>query len=760
MLRATLAFWLFFPWLLAVPCSGAGQKFRLPSARELTPFFQPVGLGQFALAPDGQHLAYTHRQAHWLNLIILDLARPGERVVVPIGEDPLVAGERLQVEVTFMEWADADRLVLASAVPSTDRGQLERDVSLRLFGPDGQVAAILIDRDELYTVVSPLSRAADAPAPPKFKPTDLSVPIEPESMEWPIVPIYLRVIGLDPEGGSVHVELDDIAHRQLRVVRIDLTTREHRVIYRENRARGSVPERLLYDQQGRPRLRQSAGFRRMSSPGSMADGARRWVVMPQHLRYRPAELEAEWREWEQVGAEPAAPYVLSAENYFGERAFPLGFDRDPQLLYVASNVGRNAYAIYRVDLATGHAVLVHEDPAIDLAGANQSLNGTTGTASAASSALSLRGSHTAPPLLVDRTQGVVGLRIRGPIGTHWLDPEFAARQAELDGWFRGRRVDVIGWDDRHERFVVWVSGPNDPGRIFLYHPGRPDQLTEILRGAPWWPAEDLPGAETFTFDAPQGVRLTGTLLLPRRSRLAPPPLLVVCRDFPTWSAPASPFDARVQALTCLGFAVVQVNHRGTAGWGTTHRDAIRADPDRAPLEDIRAAVNWLGQSRKINPRRVGLVGLDFGGHLALRALERYPREFRCAITFDAPIDVADWIDADLVFDSPVVLQQRAARRAYFSPAPETLAWPSAASIRRPVLMLQNESRSDLRADAGRAFVRALQKQDVEAEYRALNTRLAREDPVAQAKVFAQIGAFLNAHVFDYSVELGDLKELP
>src|SRR5215216_7119962 len=95
----------------AVPVSAA----EAPAARPLANLFEPERVTQIALSPDGEHLAYTVHEGRTLSLVVMNLAQPEAKTVLPIGEDqtmdvfhPWVTD---RASVSFLQWSDAGLLV-------------------------------------------------------------------------------------------------------------------------------------------------------------------------------------------------------------------------------------------------------------------------------------------------------------------------------------------------------------------------------------------------------------------------------------------------------------------------------------------------------------------------------------------------------------------------------------------------------------------------------------------------------------------------
>ena len=469
------------------------------------------------------------------------------------------------------------------------------------------------------------------------------------------------------------------------------------------------------------------------------------MVVPQLYRYRAAEAKRGWEDLDKyLGKENAFVFRDTPGNYYGQRSFPLAFDADPNLLYFASNAGRNTYGLYALDLRTKRRTdFAMENAAFDFVDPGDAFAGS--------------------PLVFDRQGRLAGVRLVGVMPeTRWIDPKLASAQGVLEGMLPGRDVEILDWDDARSRLIVLASSPGNPGRYFLYQDGKPPRLTEYFRRAPWLAGEGQNTTEAFAFDTPAGVHLTGAITRPLRSRITPPPLMLVCREMPG-RRERSTFNREVEALADMGFVVAQVNYRGVAGFGAQHRDAAKAAYDRVPIEDLRAAVKWISAHYPVNTRRVALVGSGFGGYLALRAVQLFPNEFRCAVSINAPAEPADWLNEPAVGGRGQTLAtwDFELRRAFFERkgVADIGLTKHAAVTKRPVFIVQDTERRDLWESQGTSLRNALKKNGLEVEYLETTMEFSRGDPEVRARVFAKIAGFLNEHVYDYGVDVGEAKEV-
>jgi pimeloyl-ACP methyl ester carboxylesterase len=720
---------LFFPGLAGVGLAAA-PTVRLPTAKDLAVLFKSPRIEQVTLAPDGRHLAHTLRTGTVLSLVTIDVDQPEAKATITIGEDQ-TAGlwQRrtvISARVTYLRWVTSDRLVYALTVASA--GQRPTRDEVRTVDANGKNDRKLVDADDLAEMWSP---PMPSEAPPVLIPRRPRV-FAPRLDE----PDFIQVEALG--GRNRHSELFQVDLRNGKFVSLSAETMEGR---------------FLYDRQGRARVMETPWMRmpeRMGGRGAGGGGMRmpppEPMIIPQAFEYCPATGSRRWSELDKLlGPGLALRFRVSADTHYGERSFPLTFDRDPNVLYFASNVGRDTYGLYALNLTTRQrTAFAFESPEFDAVETTDALS--------------------EGPLIFDRAQQLVGLRRGGPRGgTQWLDAGLARWQQSFDAVFAGRHVEILDWADDRRRALLLVSSESDAGRYFIHEEGNPGRWLEFFRRAPGMPTEAEGTATPFVFDTPAGVRLRGVLTLPRQSRTTPPPLVVYCRDLPGRRTRPG-VNREVQALSGMGFAVAQLDYRGVAGLGARHRDAAKAGFDRIPIEDVRATVAWLAAQQRINPKRVAMVGQGFGGFIALRAVQLHPKEFRCAVSINAPTDPARWVrEAPISGARTFPSMDLEVRRAFFDGNHSQLAAIAVTrqleTLVNPVFIIQDADKRDLWESQGTRLRDALARRGAQSEYLEVANDFTRGEPEARARVFARIGEFLNEHIYDYGVNVGEAKEV-
>jgi pimeloyl-ACP methyl ester carboxylesterase len=583
---------------------------------DVAPFFLPPAAGLPAISADGRYAAYAwYPEDGRVSVAIVELDHPAEPDLVRVPREVLkVPGQGSSVQtgpvrLIYLGWTRADRLIYATpgalCAVDADGRHFSEVVDAERFRTSQAVfqesVAENADTEELAMEDPDATSAQMAMAP---QAGSIRVPITqgPTTVTTVAYDRPIRRVWL-PAGDPGHAVLE-AGGTDAMLFRVDLGSGATQLVYK-----GGNPGPILCDQLGRPRLAYSG-----------AKFPLRFLDLDANARGRrgaPEGLDA------LLGRDLGPGFQITADTYFGHRSFPIGFDHDPNLLYFASNVGRDTYGIYELDLRTRRRTgFVAEVPGFDLASVGGALD---------DSMLVFEGR---PPRLV-------GFRATGPDRrSWWIDPALGRIQADLNADFPGRVVVIAGWDDARRRFVVDVEGHTSPGRYFVYDRVAGTFL-EIARLAPGEPADTFSPSQAFAFAAGDGTEVTGYLTLPLAPRISPPALVVILPDLP-FERSGPGFNPDAQALASMGIAVLEVNPRGSPGAGVSFREAIRGGFDRIPLSDALAAVGWAEGRFPVDKTRVAVFGRGYGGYLALRAMQLFPDRFKAAVAIGAPTDLAEW----------------------------------------------------------------------------------------------------------------------
>lgn len=185
-----------------------------------------------------------------------------------------------------------------------------------------------------------------------------------------------------------------------------------------------------------------------------------------------------------------------------------------------------------------------------------------------------------------------------------------------------------------------VSGPRHAGDVLTWNLETGAVTHAAKADMAGIDPESLVAPASVFFEARDGVRLHGLLYLPRDAA-APPPVVVDVHGGPT--AQARPgFSAVTQYLVGRGIAVLDVNVRGSTGFGKTHArlDNQRQRPDS--VRDLVDALAFLERDGRVDASRAAVMGGSYGGYMVNAVLGSYPDAFDAGVSF---VGVSDWVRA-------------------------------------------------------------------------------------------------------------------
>lgn len=224
--------------------------------------------------------------------------------------------------------------------------------------------------------------------------------------------------------------------------------------------------------------------------------------------------------------------------------------------------------------------------------------------------------------------------------THWLDPEMARHQRNLEQVLGGGRVKIFSMSNDRSRMLVQHSSAADPGALYVYTPGQ-KRLDLYANLRPDIDFRAMSEPQPFSFESRDGHTMHGYLTLPRDRETKGLPLIVYPHGGPYGIRDAMVYDDWVQLFASRGYAVLQVNFRGSGGYGSAFEELGDGQMGRRMQDDLDDALDWAVAAGYADPARVCIVGASYGGYAALWGVLRNPERYRCAASFAG---VTDWPD--------------------------------------------------------------------------------------------------------------------
>lgn len=200
----------------------------------------------------------------------------------------------------------------------------------------------------------------------------------------------------------------------------------------------------------------------------------------------------------------------------------------------------------------------------------------------------------------------------------------------------GRSASTAARSEDGSQRLLWVDGPDTPPALFHFD-GERRSLSPVMETSPWLAGHIFVSTRAIATEARDGTRLEAFLTLPRGD--GPHPLVLFPHGGPIGVADSLHFDSELQFLASLGYAVLQVNFRGSEGYGRAFREAGKRNFGQLIEDDIDAALEAVLSTEPLDRGRICVLGGSYGGFSALVASLRWPGRFRCAVSINGPTDL-------------------------------------------------------------------------------------------------------------------------
>jgi len=367
----------------------------------------------------------------------------------------------------------------------------------------------------------------------------------------------------------------------------------------------------------------------------------------------------------------------------------VSFSGDGRSLLMISAAGSNTGRLTRVDLSTGDAEVLAEDPSADVAGA-------------------LLHPDTRDPQIVailkDRMTYVV------------LDPSVQDDLKAIQALHPGDPV-FAGRDDSDGTWLVGFTNDTGPVPYFMYD--RASRTGRFLfEHQPALSGYELAPMEPFSYQARDGLEIHGYVTFPPGlGRSGLPAVLNVhggpqARD--TWG-----YDAQAQWLANRGYLCIQVNYRGSTGYGKAFVTAGDREWGGKMHDDLVDAVGYAVERGWADPSRVAIYGGSYGGYAALVGAAFTPGVFCCAVDIVGPSNLKTLLETVPPYWVPVIAQLY--RRVGNPETDVDFLWSRsplsrARDIRIPLLIAQGANDPRVKQAESEQIVAALQEAGIEYEY--------------------------------------------
>jgi dipeptidyl aminopeptidase/acylaminoacyl peptidase len=212
----------------------------------------------------------------------------------------------------------------------------------------------------------------------------------------------------------------------------------------------------------------------------------------------------------------------------------------------------------------------------------------------------------------------------------------------------GESVRVVSSTDDGAKAVALASSDMDPGTYYLWDKAT-GKAEPMLQRAEWIKPNQMAQMQPIEFKARDGLTIHGYLSMPpNREQAKHLPMVVMVHGGPFGIRDTWGYDPIVQALATHGYAVLQVNYRGSGGYGGNFEYAGYREWGGKMQDDVTDATHWAVDQGVAMPGHVCIFGGSYGGYAALEGAVKEPDLYRCAIGYVGVYDLAKmYTDGDI-----------------------------------------------------------------------------------------------------------------
>ncbi|MEI2416833.1 S9 family peptidase [Orrella sp. JC864] len=284
---------------------------------------------------------------------------------------------------------------------------------------------------------------------------------------------------------------------------------------------------------------------------------------------------------------------------------PALFTFDDRRLYALSNRGRDKLALVELDPARPQEEKVlYEHPEVDLDGVAYSR---------------LRKVLTEVSFQTDKP------------GRHFFDEQARALHGRIAARLPGYEFSLQSQTRAEDKFIVAAYNDRTPGARYLYDAAA-DTLHKLAEINPKLPEAQMAHTRPVSLQSRDGLTLHGYLTLPPGRE----PRQLACVVNPhggPWARDSWGYNPEAQFLANRGFCVLQLNFRGSTGYGRAFWEAGFGQWGLAMQDDITDGVHWLIEQGIADPKRIGIYGGSYGGYATLAGIAFTPDLYAAAVDY-------------------------------------------------------------------------------------------------------------------------------
>jgi dipeptidyl aminopeptidase/acylaminoacyl peptidase len=307
----------------------------------------------------------------------------------------------------------------------------------------------------------------------------------------------------------------------------------------------------------------------------------------------------------------SSPFEVIHKGNWKDTHSIIGFEYDdanPHLAYMLSNLENDTNEIILYDLEKRQRVSkLHSDPVYDMGGMTRSRK---------------RNYEVDYYYLNGEKYNIVP-----------VSETFKKLHSRYTAHFDDKEVNVVDKTDNEDKFLLYVTSDRLYGIYYIYDVAN-DDFHEVMNLMPQLIDTEMAKMIPIAFEARDGLSMHGYLTLPNQaSSDSKVPLIVNPHGGPYGPRDSWGFNPEAQLFASRGYATLQVNYRGSGGYGKTHFLAGNKQIGRKMLDDLEDGVAHVLTLGMVDPNHIAIYGGSYGGLATLGSMIKTPELYTCGVDY-------------------------------------------------------------------------------------------------------------------------------
>ncbi len=298
-------------------------------------------------------------------------------------------------------------------------------------------------------------------------------------------------------------------------------------------------------------------------------------------------------------------FRMVTSSNFKETLAPGMFTYDNQLVYMISNKGRDKMAIIKYDIENQKELeVIYEHPEVDVSNLLSS----------------------------DKRKVITGVTfVTDKRHYHFFDHERKQLQQELEKRLPDYEV-VVSHSNRDEDKILVRTYSDKSRGAYYYYDLNSKEFKKLTDVSPWLNEDDMADMQAIEFESRDGLKIHGYLTLPKGVKPQSLPVVVNPHGGP-WHRDSWGFNPEVQFLANRGYAVLQINFRGSTGYGRNFWEISFKQWGKTMQNDVTDGAMWLIKQGIADEKKVAIYGGSYGGYAVLAGLAFTPDLYACGVDY-------------------------------------------------------------------------------------------------------------------------------